>query len=428
MKVGLISLHSFLKPGGVKSHILGLRKELKKRGLKTKIIIPRQSFEENYGRGVILLGTSFPVPFGGGKSDFAVHFNPTAIEEVLEKEKFDVLHFHNFGFPSSFQILEKSHALNILTFHSDVERSKLLTEFPILLEILKMVIEWKIDGVIGVSKVALKFLNSCRVPTIVIPNGIDLEIFNPRVKKIKKSSPFNQKGGINILFVGRIEERKGLIYLLRAYQILERRFKNLRLIIIGEGELKEKCQDFVRKHNLKEVYFEGEKTGQELVSYFNSSDIFCAPSIYGESFGIVLLEAMACGLPVVAFSNEGYKTILKGKKGENFFAKPKDYRDLAKKLEILIENQSTKQKVLCSAEPINMGSGENLRKEMGKWGREEAKKYSWDKICDKILNFYQLCQKEKAKKEKESFSAEKLFEKLDKENIKDLDDILKWLK
>jgi len=404
MKVGLISLHSFLKPGGVKSHILGLSKELKKRGLKTKIIVPRQSFEENYGREVILLGTSFPVSFGGGKSDFAVHFNPTAIEEVLEKEKFDVLHFHNFGFPSSFQILEKSRALNILTFHSDVERSKLLTEFPILLEILKMVIEWKIDGVIGVSEVALKFLNSCRVPTTVIPNGIDLEIFNPKAKKIKKFLD----GKVNILFVGRIEERKGLIYLLRAYQILEKKFQNLRLIIIGEGELKEKCQNFVKDQNLKEVYFEGEKTGKELVSYFNSSNIFCAPSIYGESFGIVLLEAMACGLPVVAFANEGYKEFFRGKKG-GILVKNRDYKDLAKKLKILIEN-------------------ENLRKQMGKWGREEAKKYSWDRICDKILDFYQLCQKEKTKKEKESFSPEKLFEKLDKENIKDLDDILKWLK
>jgi phosphatidylinositol alpha-mannosyltransferase len=418
MKIALISLHSFSKPGGVKSHILGLKKEFKKRGLKTKIIVPRQSFQENYGREVILLGTSFPLSFGGGKSDFALHFNQTAIEEVLEKEKFDVLHFHNFGFPASFQILEKSKALNILTFHSDVERSKLLIEFPILLKILKMVIEWKIDGVIGVSEVALKFLNSCRVPITVIPNGIDLETFNSQSKKIKKffnpedirpSSVEGQRRRINILFVGRIEERKGLIYLLRAYQILTRKFPNLRLIIIGEGELKKECQDFVRKHNLKEVYFEGEKTGKELISYYKTADIFCAPSIYGESFGIVLLEAMACQLPVVAFANEGYKEFFRGERGEKFLVKPKDYINLAKKLEILIKN-------------------ENLRKEMGKWGIKEAKKYSWDKIAGKILNFYQFCQKEKAKKEKEIFPPEKLFEKLDKENIKDLNDILKWLR
>jgi phosphatidylinositol alpha-mannosyltransferase len=405
MKIALISLHSFLKPGGVKSHIFSLKKEFKKRGLKTKIIVPRRSFKENYGKDVILLGVSFPLPFGGGISDFSVHFNPLMLEEILEKEKFDVLHFHNFGFPSSFQILERSKSLNILTFHSDVERSKFLIEFPILLKILKMVIEWKIDGVIGVSKVALKFLNNCRVPTTIIPNGIDLEIFNPKGKRIKKFS--DEK--INILFVGRIEERKGLIYLLRAYQILEKKFQNLRLIIVGEGELKKECQNFVKEQNLKEVHFEGEKTGKELISYYNSSDIFCAPSIYGESFGMVLLEAMACQLPVVAFANEGYKEFFRGKRGEKFLTKPKDFKGLAKKLEILIEN-------------------ENLRKEMGKWGIKEAKKYSWDKIADKILNFYQFCQKEKAKKEREIFPPEKLFEKLDKENIKDLNDILKWLR
>jgi len=405
MKIGLISLHSFLKPGGVKNHILGLNKRLKKRGYRTKIIVPRQSINENYGRGVILLGTSFSVPFGGGRSDFTINFNHLAVEEILEKEKFDILHFHNFGFPSSFQILEKSRALNILTFHSDVERSKLLIEFPILLEILRMVINWKIDGVIGVSEVALKFLNHCKVPTKVIPNGIDLTKFNPKVRKLKR---FRDEK-VNILFVGRIEERKGLIYLLRAYRILEKKFDNLRLIIIGEGELKERCQSFAKEYNLKEVHFEGEKTGQELVSYFNSSDIFCAPSIYGESFGIVLLEAMACELPVVAFANEGYKSILEGKKGGKFLAKPKDYRDLTKKLEVLIKN-------------------EDLRNEMGRWGREEAKKYSWDKITNQILDFYQFCQKEKEKKEKESFSAEKLFERIDKENIKDIEDVLKWLK
>lgn len=409
MKIGLISLHSFAKPGGVKNHILGLQKELKERGHKTKIIAPRQSLSENYEKEVILLGTSFPFHFGGGKSDFTVHFNPLAIEEVLEKEKFDILHFHNFGFPSSAQILEKSRALNILTFHSDIERSKFLQEFPVFIEILKMMIEWKVDGLIGVSKVALKILNDCKVPRAVLPNGIDLEQFNPKVPPVRKFSTKGRKAKLNILFVGRIEERKGLIYLLKAYQILTQKFQNLRLIIVGEGELKKECQDFVKNNNLKEVYFEGERTGRELVSYYNTADIFCAPSIYGESFGIILLEAMACGLPVVGFANEGYKSTLEGKKGLKFLVEPKDFVGLAEKLETLIKNGG-------------------LRNEMAKWGQKEAKNYSWEKIGGKILNFYQFCQKEKAKKEKEIFPAEKLFEKLDKENIKDLDDILKWLK
>jgi len=398
-KIGLISLHSFLKPGGVKTHILGLRKEFKKRGYRLKIVIPRSQTEENYGKEVILLGTSFSLPFGGGRSDFSVNFNPLAIENTFKKEKFDILHFHNFGFPSSFQILERSKALNILTFHSDVGRSEFLKEFPIFLYILDKIVQWKIDGIIGVSPIALNVFKKCNLPKTIIPNGVDLERFNPKVPKIKKFSD----GRINILFVGRIEERKGLIYLLRAYQILTKKFPNLRLIIIGEGELKTECQAFVKNRNLKEIYFEGEKIGKELVSYLTSSDIFCAPSIYGESFGIVLLEGMACELPIVAFANRGYKALLKGKRNEKFLARPKNYKDLAKKLEILIKNK-------------------NLRKEMGKWGRKEARKYSWSRVADQVLDFYKVCQKQKEKRQKKSFSVEEMFEKVANK------DILDWLR
>lgn len=396
-KIALISFHSFLGAGGVKSHILGLNKEFKKRGLKSKIIVPRRKMEEDYGQDVLLLGTSFSIPFGGGKSDFCVNFNPIAIEETLVQEKFDVLHFHNFGFPSSFQILERSRALNILTFHSDIGRSEFLKEFPIFLYILEKIIQWKIDGIIGVSQVALNVFEKCDLPKIVIPNGIDLRKFNPRVPKIKKFADSK----INILFVGRIEERKGLIYLLRAYKLLEKKFKNLRLIIVGEGELKESCQAFVEDNNLKEVYFEGEKTGQDLISYYTSADIFCAPSIYGESFGIVLLEAMACQLPLVAFANRGYKTLLKGKEGKKFLAKSKDYKDLAGKLEILIKDKK-------------------LRKEIGKWGRKEVQKYSWSKIADQILDFYTLCQKQKEKRKTETFSIEEELEKIANKDLLDL--------
>lgn len=377
MKIALISLHSFLKPGGVKRHIFGLYKEFKKRGIETKIIVPRRSWKENYGKDVFLLGTSFPINFGGSKSDFSIHFNPLAIEEVLIREKFDILHFHNFGFPSTLQILMSPSAkntLNILTFHSNVAGSKFLKKFPFFLSLLNKICQLKIDGIIGVSPLALKVFKEYKGPKIVIPNGVDLEEFNPNFPKIKK---FND-GKINILFVGRIEERKGLIYLLKAFKILTKKFSNLRLIVVGEGDLKKECQDYVKKENLKNVCFEGEKTGKELSSYYASCDIFCAPSIFGESFGIVLLEAMACQKPIVAFANQGYKEFLKGKKAERFLAKNGDWKDLAKKIEILIKD-------------------EKLRREMGNWGEKEAKKYSWSKIVSQVLDFYQLCRQKKTK-------------------------------
>ncbi|PIS39487.1 MAG: hypothetical protein COT33_01720 [Candidatus Nealsonbacteria bacterium CG08_land_8_20_14_0_20_38_20] len=370
MKVALITSHSLIKPGGVKRHILGLKKEFKKKGIYSKIIAPRREKSENYGEDVILLGTSFPLIIGGTQADFVINFNPLAIGRVLKKEKFDVFHFHNFTFVSTWQILEKSKALNVLTVHSDPEGSKFLSDSG-LLALWRKIIGLKIDGLIGVAPLCLKGFENFQCPKAVIPNGIDLDEFNPRAKKIKRFID----GKINLLFVGRLEERKGLIYLLRAYQELEQDFKNLRLLVVGQGPLKKECEEYVKKNGLKEVHFEGKKTNSELVSYYNSADIFVSPAIFGESFGIVFLEAMACGKPVVGFANKGYKEFLKDKKG-GILAKNKDEKDLAKKIELLIKNPE-------------------LRKEMGERGRIEAQKYSWAKIAQRVLDFYQLCLEKK---------------------------------
>ena len=374
MRVGLISFHSFIKPGGVKRHILGLKEEFKRRGIYSKVLVPQRKSGENYGQDVSFLGTSFPITIGGTQTDFVINFNPEAIEKVLKKEKLNILHFHNFILPGAWQILEKSNSLNILTLHADPKGSKFLSNFPGLLSLWRKIINRKIDGLIGVAPLTLKGFENFPGPKAIIPNGIDLKEFNPRVEKIKRF--LDRK--LNLLFVGRLEERKGLIYLLKAYQILQKTLlfkqKNagIRLLVVGEGPLKQECERFVREEGLREVYFEGEKTNQELVSYYNTADIFVSPAIFGESFGIIFLEAMACGKPLVGFANDGYQDFLKDKKG-GILAENRNERDLAEKIAILIKNPK-------------------LRREMGKQGLIEVKSYSWPNITDKVLNFYQLCQ------------------------------------
>jgi len=374
MKVALITFHSFLEEGGVKRHVLALKEEFEKRGIETKIIVPRRKKSEDYGKDVILLGTSFKLNLGGGISDLVFNFDHFAIERVLKREKFDVLHFHNASFPSFFQILLSPYTfktLNILTFHSDVSRSNFLkTFFPLFLSFCNL----RLDGLIAVSEVALSFFKDFKKPKVLIPNGVNLKEFSPKGEK------FNEflDGKINLLFVGRIEERKGLIYLLKAFEILKRKYQNLRLIVVGEGPERKNCEDFVKEKNLKDVVFLGELKEKELFKIYRTGHIFCAPSIFGESFGLVILEAMASGLPFVAFANEGYKSWLKGKKGEEFLVPPKNHVLLAKKIEILIKNPQK-------------------RKELSLWGQKEAKKYSWSNIAQKVLNFYQTCQKAKEK-------------------------------
>ena len=400
MKIGLISFHSFSKPGGVKRHILGLYKEFKKKGIETKIIVPRRKRSENYGKNVILLGTSFPIKFSGSQSDFNINFNPISIERTLKREKFDVLHLHNFGFPSILQILASPAAfntLNILTFHANIKGNKFFKNFPTFLYFLNKICQWRIDGIIGVAPLILEYFKHYEGPKKVIPNGINLDEFNPHVPKLKKFSD----GKINILFLGRIEERKGLIYLLKAFKILAEKYSNLRLIIVGKGPLEQECKEYVRENNLKEVVFEGQAP-RGVASYYKTADIFVSPAIFGESFGLVLLEAMACGTPIVAFANQGYKSFLKGKVGERFLVKPKDYKELAKKIEILIKNPK-------------------LRKKIATKGISEVEEYSWSRISEQVFDFYDFCQRKKKKKTRNNFSFEGFIDKIAKK------DILEWI-
>jgi phosphatidylinositol alpha-mannosyltransferase len=384
MKVALITFHSFFEEGGVKRHILALKEEFKNKNVATKVIVPRRKISEKYGEDVILLGTSFKLNLGGGISDLVFNFDQFAIERALKKEKFDILHFHNASFPSFFQILLSPYTfktLNILTFHSDISRSNFLkTIFPFFITFCNQ----RLDGLIAVSDVALSFFNDFKKPKILIPNGVNLNEFSPEGEKFQEF--LDEK--INLLFVGRIEERKGLIYLLKAFRILKRKYNNLRLIVVGDGPEKENCQNFVKEKKLQDVVFLGELKGESLFKIYRTGHIFCAPSIFGESFGLVILEAMASGLPFAGFANEGYKSWLKGKKGEYFLAPPKDFIALAKRIEVLIKYPEK-------------------RKELADWGYKEAKKYSWERIAQKVLEFYQNCQKLKEKNNKKFLPEER---------------------
>lgn len=127
----------------------------------------------------------------------------------------------------------------------------------------------------------------------------------------------------------------------------------------------------------------------ELSSYYASADIFVSPAVFGESFGIVLLEAMASGKPVVGFANKGYKEFLKNKKG-GLLAKTKDSQDLADKIEILIKDEA-------------------LRKEMGERAEAEAVRYSWENIASEVLDFYKLCQTRKGSAEQASSAIDEIW-------------------
>ncbi|MBN2016175.1 glycosyltransferase family 4 protein [Candidatus Dojkabacteria bacterium] len=367
MKIAQVCPYNIFRSGGVQSHILFLSDELRKRGHEVKIIAPgvRGARED---QNIILIGSSNEVYFNKTQIEvsIAVGKSRELLKDTLEKEKFDVIHFHEPWVPVlPMQILYESDVTNVGTFHAATTNTLVSQSFETLLMPVASTIVNTLDATVAVSEVPASYLRQISRRNInIVPNGIDLETFNTGNKPFKKYS----SGKVIILFLGRLDKRKGVIYLLRAYRRLRKKFQNIKLLIGGKGEELKKLVKYVRKYKLKDVEFLGYVEEEDKPRLYASCDIFCSPALYGESFGIVLLEAMATGKPVVAFSNPGYETVLKGR-GSLLLVKPRDTEGLGEKLAVLCNDR-------------------DLRNFLGTWGEREAAKYAWPNICDQILEVY----------------------------------------
>src|SRR5256712_7370177 len=162
----------------------------------------------------------------------------------------------------------------------------------------------------------------------------------------------------NLLFVGRLEYRKGLGYLLRAFARLKRHYPTLRLIIVGDGPLGRCYGNFLARKQLDDVVMAGYVPASELPRYYASCDIFCSPATGDESFGIVLLEAMASGKPIVATSIDGFREVVPHGR-EGLLVDRKSRRQLAHAVQTLINNSA-------------------LRQGMGAAGLGQTRQYHWD--------------------------------------------------
>lgn len=365
MKIGLVCPYA-LNYGGVQEHVRALYKNFIQRDHEVRILAP-QAFGEEPKKDVIFLGRGFYTDSTTGTGShltIGLHYGPL-VDEVLRREKFDILHFHEPMVPTiSWFLLAYSQSINIITCHRAQKFSEEEASLYRFFKPVSLLLARRIHGRIAVSQTAKKFaLKLFPGQYSIIPNGIDISRFRPTGEKLKK---FND-GKINILFVGRLELRKGLVYLLRAFSLLND--NRLRLIVVGDGPMREECEKFAQKKKLENVSFEGEISEEKLPLYYRSTDIFCSPAPHGESFGIVLLEAMASGRPVVAFANAGYRELLKNYPSQRLLAKPKDVEELAKAIKTLVQDK-------------------DLRLELGHWGREKAKSYSWNKVSQEIIRFY----------------------------------------
>ncbi len=378
LKIGLLSAHSFAAPGGVQRHVIALYHEFRERGHRVKVLAPGKNKPESVpSADFIPIGISGRIPGNGTTTDITICLRKKEVEQI-RKEKFDVLHFHNIGWGLvPFQISPNEHTIRILTLHASQQGSLVFTFFPPLKMLLQGLYGDKFDGVIGVSPVAFEtFRAFYEGPTRLIPNGVDLKHFAPDGPKISKFCDGKQ----NLLFVGRFEPRKGLLSLLKAYELVRKKRNDVRLIVVGDGGEREEAEYFINTRDLRDISFEEFVSDELLPAYYRTAKIFCAPALYGESFGMVLLEAMACGTPIAGFSNPGYAWVMKGherKTRTSLLAPPKDYRELARKIELLLDR------------PKMYGSARV-------WGLARCREFGWPRIADQVLKFYDDVRKKKA--------------------------------
>ncbi len=367
MKIALVSPYDFAYPGGVVNHISSLEHCLTRMGHTVKIIAPASKAVSSFGDRFIPIGKPRPIPASGSIARVTISpWLSSKIKAAFHQENFDIIHLHEPLMPMlCTTVLRLSHTANIGTFHAARGRPGYNFARPFGKLLLK---RWfrKLDGKIAVSKPAMDFAYE-HFPGYynIIPNGIDLDHFSSDVSPIDEFVD----GKLNILFVGRMESRKGLNYLLQAYKQVKQEISNCRLIIVGPGtRLRHKYEKQVARSGLKDVVFVGYVDYDGLPRYYKTADIFCSPATGRESFGIVLLEAMAVGKPIVASNIEGYASVVTNGV-EGLLVPPRDGKALAQAL-------------------ISLMTDESLRRQMGAKARAKSLEYGWDHVAQKILDYY----------------------------------------
>src|SRR4030043_302487 len=367
MKIALVSPYDFASPGDVVSHISCLEQQFTRLGHDVKIIAPASKAVYTNGDRFIRIGTPRPIPVSGSIARITISLRlESKINEVFERAKFDICPLHEPLMPTlCTTVLRLKKSPMVGTFHASGGKPWYNMFSPIAKWYLN---RWfrKLDGRVAVSQVALSYVNKYFPADYeIIPNGVDTQHFHENVSSF---DDFND-GKTNILFVGRLEKRKGFDYLLEAFRLLKSEVPDCRLIQVGPGvRLRKKYEKYVRQYGLPDVSFRGYAAYGDLPRYYKTADIVCFPATGRESQGIVLLEAMAVGKPIIASNIDGYSSVLTDGV-EGIAVPPKNVEKLAEAI-------------------LRLTRDKQLRSQMGARGKPKAMQYDWPLIAKRVLDFY----------------------------------------
>ena len=362
MKIGLVTPYVYPLPGGVNEHVRFLYENLRLRGHDVRIITSSHGLQRSSEGDVIRIGKGFSVPSNGSVGTVTVSPRYVSqIKNVLAQERFDLLHFHEPFVPFlSLILLHQSTSVNVATFHA-------YAGFSPAMELgSKMLPSYarRLHGRIAVSAAARHFVDRFFPGDYkVIPNGVNLGRFQRAVPIARW-----QDGTPNVLFVGRLEDRKGLPHLLKAFRLIRKSGMECRLLVVGSGPQEREARRYVLTRGLQNVEFLGRVSDDEKAQLFKTADVFVSPATGRESFGIVLLEAMAAGAPIVCSDIHGYKGVVQ-RNQQGILVPPRDAKSLAAGITELL------------ADP-------QLRARMGASGQARAEQFSWERVTAKVEEYY----------------------------------------
>ncbi len=340
MRIGMVCPYSFDVPGGVQSHVLQLAEVMHARGHDVSVLAP-SSPHVKLPDYVVSGGKAIPIPYNGSVA--RLRFGPAThrmVKRWLAEGEFDVLHLHEPNAPSlSMLALNIAEGPIVATFHTSTTKSLTLSVFEPFLRPMHE----KIVGRISVSDLARRWqMEALGSDSVEIPNGVDVDAFASAPRLDGYPRP-----GKSVLFLGRFDEsRKGMAVLLAALPTLVEHFPDVEILIVGRGdedELREEAGTLARH-----LRFLGQVDDAEKASAMRSADVYCAPHIGGESFGIVLVEAMAAGTAVVASDLYAFRRVLA--EGEAGLLVPvDDKKALAAGLIEMLENDATRERYIEAA-------------------------------------------------------------------------------
>jgi len=363
MRIGMVCPYSFDVPGGVQAHVLQLAEVMRARGHYVSVLAPSSAgAHAALPDFVVSGGKAVPIPYNGSVA--RLRFGPATHRKVkrwLADGDFDVLHLHEPNAPSlSMLALQAAEGPIVATFHTSTTKSLTLSFFQ---GFLRQFHE-KIVGRIAVSDLARRWqMEALGSDAVEIPNGVDVGAFAgaPRLEGYPRA-------GRSVLFLGRYDEpRKGMAVLLGALPALTQRFPEVEILIVGRGdedELRSEAGEFA-----EHLRFLGQVDDVEKASALRSADVYCAPNTGGESFGIVLVEAMAAGTPVVASDLDAFRRVLAD--GAAGRLVPVDDSDaLAEALIDLLSDDVARQRYVGAA-------------------AEAVQRYDWPVVADQIMRVYE---------------------------------------